>query len=88
MYFRGMKFHVYRARRGFVLSSEYMQAPIAVQKTHPAVCECGTCDLPAESVQQVLGSVAHNGFAIVEKRDPIYAVMDRLCTERRAETAE
>ena len=83
-----MKFHVYRARDGFVLSPECMQAPMSVQSAHPAVCECGSLDLPVESAGQVFASVARDGFAIVNHRDVAYAVMDFLCTERSAEIAQ
>ena len=82
-----MKFHVYRALDGFVLSPECMQAPMSVQSTHPAVCECGSLDLPAESAGRVLASVTRDGFAIVDQRDVAYAVMDFLCTARSAEIA-
>ena len=77
-----MKFHVYRAREGFVLSPECMQAPIAVQSTLRPVCECGTLDLPAESARPLLAAVTRDGFAVVDASDPAYAAMDCRCTGR------
>ena len=82
-----MKFHVYRAQDGFVLSPECMQAPMSVQNAHPAVCECGSLDLPVESAGQVFASVTRDGFAVVDRRDVAYGVMDFLCRERSEEIA-
>ena len=77
-----MKFTVYRARERFVVSPDCMQAPIAVQTTHRVVCDCGSFDLPPESIPKVLSAVLDDGFAIVGKRDQLFDVIDRLCTER------
>ena len=82
LYAGAMKFTVYRARERFVVSPDCMQAPIAVQTTHRAVCVCGSFDLPTESMPNVASAVLDEGFAIVGKRDQLYAVMDRLCTQR------
>lgn len=81
-----MRFTVYRAQDGFVVSPDCMQAPLAVQGSHPEICHCGTLDLPAGAALQLVDAVMRDGFAIVAPPDRVHAELDRMCTQRQLAT--
>jgi hypothetical protein len=75
-----MKLTVYRAHDAFVVSPDCMQAPMAVQQAHPAKCECGELDLPADALAHVERAIMREGFALVGRSDrAAYEALDRLC---------
>lgn len=82
-----MRFHVYRHTKGFVVSPDCMQAPVAVLQALPARCNCGEFDLPAEATSQVWRAIMRDGFALIGEGDvATYDALDRLCTSRFPDT--
>ncbi|MCC8361625.1 hypothetical protein LK996_00815 [Lysobacter sp. A6] len=81
-----MKLTVYRASAGFVVSPDCMQAPLAVQQAHPAVCNCGEFNVPNDGTARLLRRITRDGFVFVGEGDPTaYEVLVRLCSERYPE---